>query len=190
MAATLRAAVLPYKSTFVSSDLTMVSLRQDFDDGTYAKKQCPVFSSEHGIEALFYVEERFRKLAVRSFLWSTDGPDLFTNFEEVLTDSALTNWENIVANIADADKTVARFDIAMQAMYRKYVGAEARDTQLEYFKTLRKPMKSDPLTHSSRMLTLARFGNKLPGTDPELTDDQVKKIIFHSFPQTWQQQFI
>jgi hypothetical protein len=190
MAATLRAAVLPYKSTFVSSELSMVSLRQDFDDGSHTKKSCPVFSGEHGIEALFYVEERFRKLAERNFMWAGDGADLFANFEEVLVDTALTNWEDIIDPIADPDKTDVRFDAAVQEMYRKYVGAEARDTQLEYFKTLRKPMKTDPLTHSSRMLTLARYGNRLPGTDPGLSELQIKKCIFHSFPQSWQQQFV
>jgi hypothetical protein len=190
MAATLHAAVLPYNSTFVSSELSTVSLRQDFADGSHAKKQCPVFNGEHGIEALFYVEERFRKLAERNFLWAGDGADLFTNFEEVLVDTALTNWEDIIDPIDAADKSDVRFDAAIQEMYRKYVGAEARDTQLEYFKTLRKPMKSDPLTHSSRMLTLARYGNRLPGTEPPLTDLQVKKCIFHSFPQAWQQQFV
>jgi hypothetical protein len=77
MAATLHAAVLPYKSTFVSSELSTVSLRQDFADGSHAKKQCPVFNGEHGIKALFYVKERFRKLAERNFLWAGDGPDPF-----------------------------------------------------------------------------------------------------------------
>jgi hypothetical protein len=31
------------------------------------------------------------------------------------------------------------------------------------------------------MLTLARFGNKLLGTEPPLTEDQVKKYIFIPF---------
>jgi hypothetical protein len=67
-------------------------------------------------------------------------------------DTALTNWEDIVDPIDNAEKTAGRFEEAMQQMYRKCVGAEARDTQLEYFKMLRKPMKS---MYSSRMLTLA-----------------------------------
>lgn len=68
----------------------------------------------------------FRKLAACNFLWAGDGPDLFANFEEVLVDAALTNWEDIMANIAEADKTAICFDAAVQEMYRKYVGAEAR----------------------------------------------------------------
>jgi hypothetical protein len=70
------------------------------------------------------------------------------------------------------------------------VGAKARDTQMEYFKMLRKPMKLDPLTHFSRMLTLDQYGKRLSGMDPPLMDLLAKKCIFHSFPQSWQQQFV
>ena len=71
-----------------------------------------------------------------------------------------------------------------------YVVAESMDTQVEYYKTLRKPTKAYPLDHSNQMLTLARYGNKLLGIEPPLTDDRVKNCIFHSFPPKWQQQFI
>jgi hypothetical protein len=189
MAATLKAAILPYKSAFVSSALPVVKLKQAFANNTTKEKKSPVFSNEHGIEALLYVEERFRKIAERTLEWTT-GPELFDGFEEVLVDTALTNWEDLIDPIADQDKTVARFEQTIQELYRKYVGAEARDTQIEYYKTLRKPMKMNPLDHSSRMLTLARYGNKLPGNEPPLTDQQIKKCIFHSFPSKWQQQFI
>jgi hypothetical protein len=97
----------------------------------------------------------------------------------VLVDTVLTDWEDITATIGEAGKTADGFYAAIQEIYHKYVGAEAQDTQSEYFKTLLKPMKSDPLKHSSRMLMLARYGNKLPGTDPELTEAQIKKCIFH-----------
>jgi hypothetical protein len=189
MAATLRAAILQYKSAFVPSELPLVKLKQDFVGGSYKEKKCPVFNGDNGIESLFYVEERFRKIAERTLNWDT-GLELFNGFEDILIDTALANWEDIIAPIADADKTVVRFEQALQEMYRKYVVAESRDTQIEYYKTLRKPMKANPLDHSNRMLTLARFGNKLPGIEPPLTEDQIKNCIFHSFPPKWQQQFI
>ena len=189
MAATLRAAVLPYKSTFLPSELSLVKLKQDFQDGSSKDKKCPVFGGAHGIEALLYVEERFRKIASRTLQWNT-GHELFDGFEEFLIDTALTNWEDLILPLAEADKTLARFEQTLQEMYRKYVGAEARDIQFEYFRGLRKPIKLSPLDHSSRMLTLARFGNKLPGHEPMLTEDQIKKCIFQSFPPKWQQQFI
>jgi hypothetical protein len=37
------------------------------------------------------------------------------------------------------------------------------------------------------MLILARYGNKLPGMEPQLMD--IKQCIFNSFPTEWQQQF-
>jgi hypothetical protein len=59
----------------------MVLLRQDFNDGSHVKKNCPVVNNKHGIEALFYVKERFRKLAAQNFQWAGDGTDLSANFE-------------------------------------------------------------------------------------------------------------
>jgi hypothetical protein len=85
----------------------------------------------------------------------------------------LTNWEDLVAPIADVDKTPERFEQTLQAMYRKCVGAEARDIEFEYFRTLQKSLKSSTLDHSIRMFT----------------DEQIKKCIFQYFPLTWQQQF-
>jgi hypothetical protein len=77
------------------------------------------------------------------------GPKLFDGFEEVLLDTVLTNWEDLILPIGDVDKMPNRFELSLQEMYHKYVGSEARDVQFEYFWTLRKPMKSSPLEFSS-----------------------------------------
>jgi hypothetical protein len=63
MAITLRAAILPYKSGFVPSDITSVKLKQQFVGGSSKDMMCPIFNGKHGIEALLYVEKRFRKIA-------------------------------------------------------------------------------------------------------------------------------
>jgi hypothetical protein len=60
MTVTLRTSVLSYKSKFVSSELSMVSLCKNFDDGSHVKKNCLMFNNEHVIEAPFYVLERFK----------------------------------------------------------------------------------------------------------------------------------
>jgi hypothetical protein len=132
MATSLRAPILPYKQGFAVSELGGSKLKQDFVGGSAKDKKCPVFTGEHGIEALFYVEERFRKIATRTLLWTT-GQELFDGFEEVLMDTALTNWEDITSTIAENTRTPARFELAIQEKYRKYVGAEAREIQFEYF---------------------------------------------------------
>jgi hypothetical protein len=59
MASSLRAPILPYKQCFAVSELGGSKLKQDFVGGSAKDKKCPVFTGEHGIEALFYVEERF-----------------------------------------------------------------------------------------------------------------------------------
>jgi hypothetical protein len=64
----------------VSSTLATTKLKQDFVGGSAKDKKCPTFSGEYGIEALLYCEERFRKIATRTLLWTT-GPELFDGFE-------------------------------------------------------------------------------------------------------------
>jgi hypothetical protein len=96
----------------------------------------------------------------------------------------LTNWKDLVAPIADVDKIPERLEQTLQAMYGKYVGAEARDIQFEYFRAWQKPLKSSTLDHSSRILMLACYDNNGNGTEPPLTDEQIKKCIFQSFPLT------
>jgi hypothetical protein len=51
MAATFRSAVLPYKSSFIPSELSTVKLKKNFTCGSSKDKKCPVFNGEHGIEA-------------------------------------------------------------------------------------------------------------------------------------------
>jgi hypothetical protein len=86
MAATLRATILPYKSSFVPLDLSTVKLKQDFIGGSSKDKKCHVllqWQTLHGIEALLCVKEPFRRIATRTLLWTT-GLALFNGFEEVL----------------------------------------------------------------------------------------------------------
>jgi hypothetical protein len=69
-----------------------------------------VLTRQHGIEALLYVEERFRKIASHTLEWTT-GHEHFDGFKEVLLDTALTNWEDLVALITDVVKNPERFDV-------------------------------------------------------------------------------
>jgi hypothetical protein len=59
MASSLRAPILSYKQGIQVSNLGGSKLKQDFVGGSAKDKKCPVFTGEHGIEALFSVEERF-----------------------------------------------------------------------------------------------------------------------------------
>jgi hypothetical protein len=179
---------IDYKSKFEHSELEKVKLTQEYDNGSKRQKQCPVYSGKHGIEALLFVEERFRKIAAQ-MEW-TDH-ELFDNFEEVLVDAAEDDWEEIVDGIAEADRTTARFDECMQQYYLKYCQRDSRDVMFEYLvNQCRKPIGEEPRTHVARMTTLYRYSNKLPGSDPPKTTEQMKMPIFKTFPETWRQTFI
>jgi hypothetical protein len=99
MAAILRAAILPYKSGLFPANLTSVKLKQQFVGRRSKDKRCPIFNGGYGIEALLYIEERFGKIASHTLLWTT-GLELFDRFEEVLINTALTNWEDLILPIA------------------------------------------------------------------------------------------
>jgi hypothetical protein len=145
MVAMLRAVILPYKTIYVP----LIKLNQDFEYGSSKeKKECPIFENEHGMKALFYVEERFQKVADRTLKWNT-RIKRFNGFEEVLIDTDLLNWEDLVTALANVDKMVASFEKTLQEMYHKHIGMEARNTQIEYYKTLRMPMKGSSLDHAS-----------------------------------------
>jgi hypothetical protein len=103
MDTTLRAVILPYKLSFVPLELPLIKLKQEFVHGSSKEKKCPIFQNEHhgGIEALFYVEERFHKIAKCMLLWTSAGIEIFNRFEEVLIDTALTNWKDFVTPILD-----------------------------------------------------------------------------------------
>jgi hypothetical protein len=131
MAASLRVAVLPsYKTGFLHSALATTKLKQDFVGGSARDKKCPTFSRERGIETLLYIEERFRKIATHTLLWTT-CLEFFEGFEEILLDTALINWEDIISSIEDEHKTPERFELTLQEMYHTYVGADAREVQFE-----------------------------------------------------------
>ena len=92
---------IDYKSTFEHKELESVKLTMYFDDRTKKTKSCKVFTGEHGIEALLFVEQRFRKIAET---FKLDEAEWFDHFEEVLQDTAEDDWESLTSDINDKDK--------------------------------------------------------------------------------------
>jgi hypothetical protein len=54
-----------HKSNFVKSELELMKLRQNCNDGTRREHKTPVFNGEGTVECFFHVEERFRRHAVK-----------------------------------------------------------------------------------------------------------------------------
>jgi hypothetical protein len=180
---------IDYETEFEHSDLEKVKLSQQFDDRTKRVKNCPVFSGKYGLESLLYVEDRFRKVATQ-LTWTDE--ELFIGFEEVLLDHAEDEWEDIVQGLAPADRDDDTFDACIQLFYLKYCSEEARDEMFKYLETqqCRKPVGMEPRKHVSRLLTLYRYSNRLPGLEPPKAEEQQKMPIFLSFPESWRKSYI
>ena len=61
------------------------------------------------------------------------------------------------------------------------------------FAYLRKFNKSHSVAagvHTDRMEILVKYANKLPGMEPEMNDDQKKRLIFESFSIKWQHAYV
>jgi hypothetical protein len=91
MVATLREAILSYKSSFIPSQLFSIKLKHDFQDGSSKDRRCLIFNGDDDIEALLYVKEKFSQIASHTLLWTT-GPEIFDGFEEVLTNTLTFLW--------------------------------------------------------------------------------------------------
>ena len=102
----LKKACIEYDPKLERHNLEKQKLEQQYDDGTAKKKLCPIFTDE-GIEGLLYVEEQFRKIADKL---NYEDQEIFDNFEGVLMDNSAENWESLVENIGEADRTTARFN--------------------------------------------------------------------------------
>jgi hypothetical protein len=183
-----QAPCIEYKSSFVKSELGSVKLKQNYDDGTRREYKTPVFDGEGTIECFFYVEERFRHYATK-LDWTT-GPEMFDNFEEILQDTALEKWETRMQNIAPIDQTIERFNQAIEEYLLEYVDPLAKDYMIKYLKEFRRPMHTKSRDHATRIETLIRYTNRLPGTEPDITPQQTRNIIFESFPVAWRQSWI
>ena len=104
-----------YKESFTHADFDTVKLEQNLEDGGKKTYKVPVFVGKYSVEGLLYVEDKFRKACKR--LEYTEGDELFDNWEFCLADTAEDKWTNLVAGIADADRTPNRFNEEMTNFY-------------------------------------------------------------------------
>ena len=115
---------------------------------------------------------------------------MFDNWNDCLDDSAEEKWDTLVSGIANAQRTVARFNAEMKNYYRRYVDNETRDTLVDYLRNLKKPVDATPQEYADRKQTIIKYANILPGTVEEIPASTAKKIIFDGFPETWRQEYV
>lgn len=87
-------------------------------------------------------------------------------------------------------KTNARFIQAMDDFYLSYCINDARDTTFDYLRNYTKQYSVPAGIHADRMEIFVNDANRLPGLEPPMNDDQIKKLIFGSPPVKWQHAYI
>jgi hypothetical protein len=158
--------------------------------GTTRKRTVPVFAAKYGVAGLFHVIDKFNRAADKLGFTVAEK---WSEFEEVLDDTAEQKWTNHINGIAANQRTQARFDQSLSEFVHSYSGSpEPRDVLKEYIRSdeCRKPRNIDPDEHAARIETLCRFANRLSGDEPPYDEETTKKAVFTSFPEKWQREYL
>jgi hypothetical protein len=173
-------------STIKKTELTMVKLRQSYDDGSDIKIEVPSHNMED-VEIIFYCMDEFRE-AARRMDYVND--ELFTHYRETLGADARVTWDMVVVDFPV--RTTAQFNLAFKAFVRQVVDDQARAHLMEYLRTTVKPLKVTPKNLALRVRTLCRYANDLPSDDPTLLplpESEIKRLIYNMMPLEWRNQF-
>ena len=81
----------------------------------------------------------------------TEGVELFDNFEELITDTALKKWDHVAHNVDQADRDLNHFNAAMENFYLKHVDKESRGVMFACFDSnkVHKPVESSVQGHAN-----------------------------------------
>ena len=84
-----------------------VKLSQVWADGTTTTRKVPVFTGIEGVEGLLHAKAKFDNVIA---ILNYDDAELFSNYEDTLSGSALNRWNSLVDNIVDAQWTTVYFN--------------------------------------------------------------------------------
>jgi hypothetical protein len=175
---------MKYEDKLDLTDISMVKI----EGPNNRTRKVPVFAPSMKVEGLFYVYDSFEKAAHRLHFVVADYWD---QFEDVLGIGACSKWSSLTIGIADNQCTRARFLASVTTLIQMYAeNSNPRDIMFAYIRgDIRKPRKVDPGAHASRVETLCRLANRLQGTEAELTEIQIRKLVFETFPSQWQTEY-
>ena len=143
-----------------------------------------------GVEGLIHVVDYFNKNATKlNFTIS----EKWSNFDEVLDSVTEPKWSNRIINIVNQVCTENRFKTEVNWLIGSYAESDnPRDVLIEYLKGpgCKKPFSKSPQEHADRMEVLIWITNRLVGTEPDIDNTNTKKIIFESFRDDWQTDYL
>ena len=106
---------------------------------------------------------------------------------------AESKWSACINNIATQARTENRLKNEINWLIGSYAESDnPRDVLIEYLKSssCKKPFSRSPQEHADRMEVLIWIANRLDGTEPDIDDSNTKKIIFESFCDDWQTDYL
>jgi hypothetical protein len=83
---------------------------------------------------------------------------------------------------APANQRMERFNQAVEEHLLECMAPLAKNHMVKHVKELQRPVHAEPRDHTTRMETLVRCTNRLPGAEPNITPQRTKNMIFASFP--------
>ena len=173
---------IKYKST-----LETFILQQEFQQCGVKKYKVPKYTRKEGLEAIIHCNNRFDRTA-ENLSW--DSEDCFDNYYEIFEDEALIYWINDVrlSYPNRVDRTKETFQEAMGVMVTQFCGgSKTRDYIFEEIRTqFKKPKDVTINKHILCLRHLMTIANLTNGSEEELTEKQLKKILLTTLPKDMQ----
>ena len=181
---------IPYKDELDPTTMSKVKMEKPNNNGQMIRREVPMFDTKHGVEGLFHVYYQFDIVAKE--LGFTPA-EKWTNFTRVLNRTTLARWNNLTRNLTADQRTLIHLKVKQKELVTKHAEHEnPRDVMIDFLRSNRcnKPWSMSVGDHVSRIETLCQYANELEGTEPELQEGQIKRIVFDSFPREWKSTFL
>ena len=155
-----------------------------------ASRKIEKFSSLFGIKELLHVVDTYNQTCEHLDLTATDR---WSYFEDVLDSNAKNCWSQHTKDIANNQKTKERLKTKQETFIHSYTGSSnPRDIILDYIrsdKDCKKGQNTSNQAHASKIESLINITNCLQGMEPKQTINNIKRIIFNTFPEKWCDQY-
>jgi hypothetical protein len=117
------------------------------------------------------------------------GPSLFEVFPRSLSIVLATIWEQVRDDALNNDETVANFDNRAKDLLAVHATSDDRYDLVQQLRAIRKPRELPVQAFWYKLKEFNSYIDWLPGTEPALTEGQLKQTFHDSMPITWRERF-
>ena len=181
---------IPYDQVHKDESYETEKIEIDLQGGGYRKRYLKVWSASRGVEGLLYCYDIFAKVATK---FTFDLADYEEHLPCMFDDTSRRDWENRWNVVPTTQRSIQRMQTEFEEYVTEVTGSDTpRDDLIKYVKEsdeCKKKRNVDVREHVNRIITLCLSANRLVGTTPDLTDNQITLMIFSTFPEPWQDEF-